>query len=856
MKPASSVRAKSCFLPLIISVLFGSNIQFAHSEYPPAGFDKMGADIELLVDVGGQKQTLKASGQVVVQRAAAVIGPLTATIPIEIVSLSLTGSPPAEGLRIRESPTRPSTGQLRQRLPGTEFAVDSFFDIDLGGSLPPVHNEEGTRLDDVEDTQSIPFTRLKPDAGPSTPQETYNPFDSGPVEIPLLGPDGTTTEITILSCRLIFWPWVDCYFTTCNLLYIPIKPEGPPRSFQLTGNSRVVRSSCFFENSLTTELHAATLTGQDAQGTIMVRESPTKGSPGRLVSPTGNFPAESFFDIFTELSLQSSVPGTPDQNLFNREGALLQSGPLNALPYEEGVVHNLTNAPIPLFDMADPSGDPVALIQQMSYTFVRPIPWWWPWWSIYIIKLTPIGFPIPFIPFGLSSISDPGLPAQTGQTDTRGILDFLDLPLGQYLVKEDLENLPPGYIPITPPEQQADLGSINYAPGFYRGFGGEYSCPGTDTIQLGLGCEIEHPEFGIANLTFNGTAEIHRGNTEVDGNDFLVWQRHLGSLDMTAPNPFGPGQFRLRKSSVGESTGLIREQMQGHYYPADSFFDVFVELELPSGEAVRNYSPIHLSKSGITQDPPIGEVHSTDDGAETEMKTEPNGSTVVRLRRIWWIPIPWYEFILIFINEPPKPTPTPSATATSTLTPTPSPTRTNTATPSATRTPTGTATRTGTGTATRTHTVTFTRTRTATSTNTSPPPTATHTRTRTRTSTNTFPPPTATFTLTRTFTRVPTPTTTPASAAPWSRSAPAVRTTCSRPWARRSWTRWPSATPGRPCGSRCASWPRRTARAVRPGPPCGCTGRPARPARGRGPWRWPRAATCWGASCNPAAASP
>ncbi len=758
MKPAFSAFSKGCFLTATFFFFLGNNLEFAQAVYPPPGFDKMGADVEMLLDVGGQKQTLKASGFAVVQRSAAVIGPITDTIPIELVSLNSTGSSPLGSLRLRESPSRPSTGQLRQRLPGTEFMVDSFFDIfvelDLGGNLPAVQNEVPVHLDDVSDTESIPFTRLKPDAGPSTPQETYNPFDSGPVEIPLLGPDGTPTGVTLLSCRLIFWPWVECYLTNCNLLYIPIKPEGPPRPLQLTGNSRVIRSSCFFENSLTTELHAATLTGQDAQGTVILRESPTRGSPGHLVSPSGDFPAESFFDVFTEITLQSSVPGTPNQNLFNRQAAILQSGPVEGLPFE-GVVHNLTNAPIPLFDMADPSGEPVALIQQMNYTFVRPIPWWWPWWSIYIIKLTPIGFPIPFIPFGLSSISNPSFPPQTGQTDTRGSLDFLDLPLGHYNVKE---NLPPGYEALTPLEQQADLGSIDYAPGFYRGFGGEYSCPGTDTIQLGLGCEIEHPEFGVANLTFNGTAEIHRGNTAVDGSDFLVWQRHLGNLDMTAPNPWGPGMFHLRTSSVGESTGMIREQVQGHYYPADSFFDIFVELQLPSGLNVRNYSPIHLSKSGITQDPPIGEVH-TDDGTDTEMKTSPTGPTVVRLRRIWWIPIPWYEFILIFINEPPKPTPTPTATATSTSTPTPSPTRTNTATPSPTRTPTGTATRTGTGTATRTHTVTFTRTRTATSTSTSPPPTATPTRTRT--STNTLPPPTATFTLTRTFTRVPTPTNTP-----------------------------------------------------------------------------------------------
>lgn len=723
----------------------------------------MGAEIELRVEYGEQVYTMKASGLAVIERAAPVVSPITTTIPIDKVSLNLSGTSPLGGaaLRIRESPTLPSKGRTSQRFPENEMMLDSFFDIfteiDLGGSFPPVHNGEPIHLDDISDSRSIPFTRLDPEAGSATPQEVYNPFESGPVNIPLLDPDNNPTGITLLQCRLIFWPWVDCYLTTCNLLYIPINPPGPPQTLMLTGNSRVIRSSCFHpnlegQNTITTELHALDL----SQGTVHLRESPTKSSTGRLISPTGDFPSQSFFDVFFDVTLTDV---DRDVNLFNRQGAQWQSEQVDALPFE-GVTHTLTNAPIPLFNQADPNGEPVALIQQMNCTFIRPIPWWFPWWSIYIIKLNPFCIPVPFVPFELyKGTQIPMTKIADGQSDSQGILDFQDLEMGNYTV---YENCPPGYVPITPWQQQVDLGSIQYEPDYYRGFGGEFPCPGTDRIQVGMGCEIEVPEFGVADLTFNGTAKVHRSLVgDLDGDGKMEIQTELVSMELTSPNPFGTGILRLRESPTRPSVGRITEVNAGHNFPADSFFDIFVEVDLPSGGSVQNFTPAHISRNGITQIPSIGELHC-DDGTDTELKTEPTGPTVARLRRIRWIPIPWYEYFVIFINQPkPTPTPSPSTTASSTLTPTSSATKTHTGTPTSTKTSTGTPTRTSTGSPTQSPTMSFTRTRTATPTHTLPPPTSTHTRTRTATPTHTLPPPTSTFTSTRTFTRIPTPTNTP-----------------------------------------------------------------------------------------------
>ncbi|GMV64243.1 MAG: hypothetical protein AMXMBFR75_00510 [Candidatus Hinthialibacteria bacterium] len=762
-RPFRSV--SDCFRKVFLTSFVFFLIQPAFADYPPPGIDKMGAEVQMVVqDPNGGTVQITLSGQALVQRNPGEGPSNTPPIPVELLELNLTGNNPNGGglLRLRESPTRQSSGKLTQLSPGQEMMMDSFFDIfveiDTGGSLPPLHNEAPARVNDLTDTESIPFTGLMPDDGSSTPQDTYNPFGSGPVDIPLLGPDGTPSGWRIRLFRIIFWPWVDCYFTLCTLIIQPLIPEIQQTTAVLQGDTRVIRSSCLVSqgpppnpHTITTELHALNL--QSPNG-VRLRESPTKGSPGRLQSNTGDFPVQSFFDVFFEVSLEGYPSG-----LINKDPAHLQCGVVPEIPYQN-ITHNLAQVPIPLYSKDNPNGDPVALVQQMNYTFVRPIFWWFPWWSIYIIKLNPFCIPIPYIPFTLFANAIGQSVIGTGQTDTRGVLDFMNLEQGKYAVEEQLL---PEYDPVTPPVQEVDLSSISYAPDFYRGFGGEFPCAGIDKLQVGLGCEIEGPGGEVANVTFNGTAEIRRSTpTDLDGDGRTEIQTEMLAMELTANSPFPslPGVLRLRESPSRPSQGKIESQEVGHHFMADSFFDVFFDLELPGGETLSNFEPAMINKSGITEVPPIGEMHS-DNGQDTELKHEPTGPTIARLRRIWWIPIPWFEYILIYINVP-KPTPTPSATSTLTPTPSSTPTNTPTSTPTATKTATATpsqtrtATLTRTSTATRTQTQTFTFTRTRTATSTPPPPT----KTPTRTNTTPPPPPTPTPTKTRT-TPPPPPTPTP-----------------------------------------------------------------------------------------------
>ncbi|MCE7908804.1 MAG: hypothetical protein DYH02_10630, partial [Candidatus Omnitrophica bacterium COP1] len=473
-RPFRSV--SDCFRKVFLTSFVFFLIQPAFADYPPPGIDKMGAEVQMVVqDPNGGTVQITLSGQALVQRNPGEGPSNTPPIPVELLELNLTGNNPNGGglLRLRESPTRQSSGKLTQLSPGQEMMMDSFFDIfveiDAGGSLPPLHNEAPARVNDLTDTESIPFTSLMPDDGSSTPQDTYNPFGSGPVDIPLLGPDGTPSGWRIRLFRIIFWPWVDCYFTLCTLFIQPLIPEIQLTTAVLQGDTRVIRSSCLVSqgpppnpHTITTELHALNL--QSPNG-VRLRESPTKGSPGRLQSNTGDFPVQSFFDVFFEVSLEGYPSG-----LINKDPAHLQCGVVPEIPYQN-ITHNLAQVPIPLYSKDNPNGDPVALVQQMNYTFVRPIFWWFPWWSIYIIKLNPFCIPIPYIPFTLFANAIGQSVIGTGQTDTRGVLDFMNLEQGKYAVEEQLL---PEYDPVTPPVQEVDLSSISYAPDFYRGFGGEF----------------------------------------------------------------------------------------------------------------------------------------------------------------------------------------------------------------------------------------------------------------------------------------------------------------------------------------------------------------------------------------------
>jgi hypothetical protein len=119
--------------------------------YPPAGTDTMNpttATVELNI-IGIGSETLTVTGPTVVARSNPYDpGDGHMKIDTEIISMNLTGTSSLVGpITIIESPTKPSTGYIRQENAGENFPAYSYFDVfvEIQTTLPfplsTLHND-------------------------------------------------------------------------------------------------------------------------------------------------------------------------------------------------------------------------------------------------------------------------------------------------------------------------------------------------------------------------------------------------------------------------------------------------------------------------------------------------------------------------------------------------------------------------------------------------------------------------------------------------------------------------------------------------------------------------------------------
>src|SRR5207247_10033542 len=69
-----------------------------------------------------------------------------------MINMDLTGSSSVFGpVHIRESPSRPSLGQIRQQSPGVDFPADSFFDVfaEIDTSMGTLHTNDPIHMQSV-----------------------------------------------------------------------------------------------------------------------------------------------------------------------------------------------------------------------------------------------------------------------------------------------------------------------------------------------------------------------------------------------------------------------------------------------------------------------------------------------------------------------------------------------------------------------------------------------------------------------------------------------------------------------------------------------------------------------------------
>lgn len=289
------------------------------SAYPEAGLDSFNSSAMVFIDpIPGCAdnplvQRVVLNGPTTVRRSAPLNGEdRREYIDTEIIQLDLSGSGAFGPVMLRESPTRASTGKVVQQSPGVDFPANSFFDVfvevDYAGAtfvnLEPVHMQA--------EIYSLP-----------------------PFALPYLPPPGTCIPLAVKgSTQPVLWlihaehnvkTVRDCYDVNAGFTFADHQTQTIV-NFYGKGSASIVHGTLpKGAQMIAAELVTLSLTGYgiDSRGLTRVmsaQDTLIRGSFGALGGSPG---IDSFFDVFTELS----VDGTSSHvNPVRLQGSLDVSG--------------------------------------------------------------------------------------------------------------------------------------------------------------------------------------------------------------------------------------------------------------------------------------------------------------------------------------------------------------------------------------------------------------------------------------------------------------------------------------------------------------------------------------------------
>jgi len=232
----------------------------------------------------------------------------TQTFDTEMLQLTLSGGTLPAGVMIRESPTLPSTGRLmKAKEKANQSRMSSFFDVfteislDGGATWTPAQNSIRLETKVLHSPVTIPVESVIPQGvsvadldGDGIPdlRLTNNTAPSPPAP-----PVGVTETYPLNARALVLFGGLD---------------RAP------SDVACVIRATGVFSDGTTRSCNTEMLQLDISGGTLptgtMIRESPSKASLGRTSLRSiggGQFQISSFFDIFTELSLDGGQTWTP-----------------------------------------------------------------------------------------------------------------------------------------------------------------------------------------------------------------------------------------------------------------------------------------------------------------------------------------------------------------------------------------------------------------------------------------------------------------------------------------------------------------------------------------------------------------
>jgi hypothetical protein len=243
-----------------------------------------------------------------------------ATYETELLQMDVSGGDLPAGMRLRESPTLVSEGGISIRGTTDGYKINSFFDIfteisaDGGMTWQPAGGAGHVEAQAVAPSNPFPMSLLPPPTGQYVHEEerfayyamgvilkdvVVNKFTSSiPPPLP-----GITTSHT-------FGATVDMMMSMDGGRTFDPKTAPATITFQITGRLGGDGITEYYD----TEMTQLDIHGGDLPMNVMIRESPTRASQGRTSERgiiSGEYNIESFFDIFTEMSLDGGMTWQP-----------------------------------------------------------------------------------------------------------------------------------------------------------------------------------------------------------------------------------------------------------------------------------------------------------------------------------------------------------------------------------------------------------------------------------------------------------------------------------------------------------------------------------------------------------------
>lgn len=129
---------------------------------------------------------------------------------------------------------------------------------------------------------------------------------------------------------------------------------------------------------------------------------------------------------------------------------------------------------------------------------------------------------------------------------------------------------------------------------------------GSDTMQSSMQVEISVLGGAPQSVSLEGPVTVLRGDPR-DDDGVRVIDTEIVALDLRGM--LGASPMVVRQNPSLSSLGEVRAQGGGSDFPADSFFDVFVEIEV-SGLVLVNLEPVRVQVQNLIKLPPLFDTYT------------------------------------------------------------------------------------------------------------------------------------------------------------------------------------------------------------------------------------------------------